>query len=90
MKVNTKSGIFGWYAKTENGVIGIIRVSWYHKSIEYDLYFGEAYFIVECDSDKCRPIDRDSLPNRLDNYDTNIYFDGEYNDKGMDIILVMP
>ena len=58
---NTTSGIFGWYAKTENGVVGIIRAIWCFYTEKYQTYYDDAYYIIEYSSDECKSISRDAL-----------------------------
>lgn len=72
-------GIFGWYAKTPDGVIGIIRVTWREfKTGKLD----DAYYFVEYGSDAYTPIDRDALVERIGEYEsTYIYLDG-YGENG--------
>ncbi len=91
------SAVFGWYAKTANGVIGVVRVSWCYKDTASDYYsdhrfFDDAYYIIEYGSDACTPIERDALLDRIGEYDTTFIFLGEYNDYGKvrknDIIMV--
>ena len=82
------SGIFGWYAKTANGVIGVVRVSWYYEdealSHYYDdRYFDDAYYIIECGSDECVPIDKGVLSDRIGaDYEKSYIFEGEYDEYG--------
>ncbi len=71
-------GIFGWYAKTAQGVIGVVRVNWHYLSNELD----DAYYIIEYNSNECRPIDRDDLLEMIGEYETSYIYDGEYNEKG--------
>ena len=71
-------GIFGWYAKTPHGVIGIIRVTWHYKYLTYD----DAYYIVEYGSDECKPIGRDDLLKKLGDYETTYIYTGEYDENG--------
>jgi hypothetical protein len=71
-------GIFGWYAKTEDGVIGVVRVTWSY----YKGYMDDAYFIIESGSDQCRPIDRNALLRRIGSYETTYIYDGAYNHNG--------
>ena len=71
-------GIFGWYAKTKDGVIGVVRVTWSY----YKGYSDDAYFIIESGSDECRPIDRDALLRRIGSYETTYIYDGKYNQNG--------
>ena len=79
---NTVNGIFGWYAKTEEGVIGIVRVTWCYVSDEYDLCFDDAYYTVKYGSDECKAIDRDALLDMLGNYESTYIFSGEYDELG--------
>ena len=83
------TGAFGWYAKTENGVIGIIRVTWCFYSGLADVYYDDAYFVIEYGSDTCTQISRDVLVQRLGNYEKAFIFMGEYNENGK-ILPVMP
>ena len=71
-------GIFGWYVKTKDGVIGVVRVTWSY----YKGYSDDAYFIIESGSDECRPIDRDALLRRIGSYETTYIYDGKYNQNG--------
>jgi len=75
---NTVYGIFGWYAKTEEGMLGVIRVTWCYRSDDYDVYFDDKYYAVECGSEICSPIDRDSLLEKFGEYETTYIYDGEY------------
>lgn len=75
-------GIFCWYAKTENEVIGVICVNWKLFNGVYYLY-DDAYYIVEYGSDVCEPVDRDALLNRIGEHDeTDFIYKGEYDGKG--------
>lgn len=74
-----KYGIFGWYAKTASGVIGIVRVDWDFEGREN---FDDRYYIVEYDSDVCVSIDRDDLLKLLGSYESTYIFDGEYDENG--------
>ena len=79
-------GIFGWYAKTEDGVLGIIRVTWqYH---ELYSFYDDAYYIVEYGSENCMLIDRDALVKRFGQYETTYISDEEYTENGLDIMEV--
>lgn len=70
--------IFGWYAKTEDGVLGIVRVEW-----DYVCgYEDDAYFIIEYGEDACKPIDRDDLISRFGEYELEYIYLDEYNEKG--------
>ena len=79
---NTTSGVFGWYAKTENGVIGIVRVTWRFYTVKYQYYYDDAYYIIEYGSDECKAIDRDALLDLLGDYETTYIYTGEYNKYG--------
>lgn len=71
-------GIFGWYAKTEDGVVGIVRVTWRYRSGEAD----DAYYIIDKSSEEVRTIDRDDLLELLGKYETTYIFTGPYNEGG--------
>lgn len=87
---NTTSGVFGWYAKTENGVIGIVRVTWCFCTEKYQYYYDDAYYIIEYASDECKAIDRDALLDLLGDYETTYIYTGEYNEYGKYIDIVCP
>ena len=87
---NTTSGVFGWYAKTENGVIGIVRVTWCFCTEQYQLYYDDAYYIIEYGSDECKAIDRDALLELLGDYETTYIYTGEYNEYGKYNDIVYP
>ena len=80
---NTVYGIFGWYAKTANGVAGIVRVEWCYMADNYDLFFDDAYYIIEYGSDECKPIDRDALLERLGECDSSFIYIDEYGENGV-------
>ena len=79
---NTVHGIFGWYAKTEEGIIGIIRVTWCYRSNYYDLYYDDAYYIIEYGSNEYKPIDRDSLLKKFGKYESTFIYTGAYDALG--------
>ncbi len=87
-EAHTTHGIFGWYAKTEDGVIGIVRVTFciYQKPVRH---YDDAYFIVEYGSDTYSPIDRDDLLERLGDYETTYIYEGDYDESGK-IRPIMP
>ncbi len=85
---NTTSGVFGWYAKTENGVVGIVRVTWCFYTEKYRDYYDDAYYIIEYGSDECKAIDRDALLELLGDYEATNIYTGEYNEYGKDFIRV--
>ena len=71
-------GIFGWYAKTNDGVIGIVRVTWKYKRGEMD----DSYYIVDKNSNGVMSIDRDDLLEKLGEYEATYIFDGSYDKNG--------
>ena len=88
-------GIFGWYAKTEQGIVGIIKINWHYYSDYYipdfaeyydDRYFAEyyddKYFIVRTEEEEYSPIDRDSLLDMFGKYETTFIYDGKYDENG--------
>ncbi len=75
-------GIFGWYAKTENGVLGVIRVTWAYRDKSYDNHYDDAYYIIEYGENECKPITRDDLLERLGEYETTYIYDGDYSEYG--------
>lgn len=78
----TTSGVFGWYAKTENGIIGVVRVTWCFYTEKYRNYYDDAYYIIEYGSDECKAIDRDALLQLLGDYEATYIYTGEYNEYG--------
>lgn len=81
-------GIFGWYAKTDDGVIGIVRVSFCYSGKGADgLRLDDAYYVIEYGSNTCKPIDRDALLERLGECESTYIYTGEYNEKGKDMVL---
>jgi len=87
---NTTSGVFGWYAKTENGVIGIMRVTWCFYTEKYRDYYDDAYYIIEHGSNECKAIDRDALLELLGDYETTNIYTGKYNEYGKYSDIVFP
>ena len=71
-------GIFGWYAKTNDGVIGIVRVTWKYKRGKMD----DSYYIVDKNSNGVMSIDRDNLLEKLGEYEATYIFDGSYDKNG--------
>lgn len=78
----TLNGAFAWYAKTESGVIGIVRVTWLFITESYKDYYDDAYCIVLYGSDGYEIIDRDALLARLGEYENAFIFTGEYDENG--------
>lgn len=60
-----KYSIFGWYDKTDEGVYGIIRVSWcyhgYRENNAFDVFRDDQYFLVEQGSQTLRPIEHEEI-----------------------------
>ena len=79
---NTVNGIFGWYAKTSEGIIGIVRVNWCYVSSEYDLCFDDAYYIIEYGANVCVPTDRDDLLRKIGDHEATYIYTGEYDEFG--------
>ncbi len=78
---NSSNGAFGWYAKTENGVIGIIKVEWSF-DCKSSFYSDDSYFIIEYGSSICKRIDRDDLIQMLGDYETTYIYTGAYDEYG--------
>ena len=85
---NTTSGVFGWYAKTESGIIGVVRVTWCFYTKGYQDYYDDAYYIIEYGSDECKAIGRDALFELLGDYEATYIYSGEYNEYGKDFVRV--
>ena len=77
-------GIFGWYAKTEEGVLGIVQVNFC-----YGRHYDDAYYVTEYGADSCYLIERDELLELLGEYETDFIYDGAYNELGKDRHLVV-
>ena len=81
-------GIFAWYAKTENGIVGVIKVSWMYEDTDTRYtYFDDKYFIIESGSSVCTSISRDDLLNTVK--PSGYIFKDEYNEHGMNVALPM-
>ena len=76
---NVFYGVFGWYAKTNDGVIGIIKLSFSCRSPKNKDLYDDAYYVVKYGSDEITPVDRDDL---LDLPGHNFVYSGAYDDKG--------
>ena len=73
-------GIFAWYEKTSEGIIGVVRINWCFYETGKN-YYDDAYYIVKNGSDTCQPISNKDLLAMLgeeehpyiynDDYDTN-------------------
>lgn len=93
IKKSTGYGIFGWYAKTPGGVIGIVRVSFSFDAKDTHTYrplFDDAYYIVTPGATECTAIDRDELVKLLGEYETTYIYTGEYNELGKKTIEIPP
>ena len=77
-------GIFGWYAKTDNGIVGIIRITWnYREKIgSGDRSLDDMYYVIEYGSNECKPINRNDLLERIGDYETTYIYTGEYDETG--------
>ncbi len=88
---NTTHGIFGWYAKTESGIIGVVRVTWCYLSDSYKLHFDDAYYIIEYGSNECKAIERDSLLEKFGSYEKDYIYTGKYDENGKErYVIPMP
>ena len=88
---NTTHGIFGWYAKTEDGIIGVVRVTWRYRSNTYSSYFDDAYYIIEYGSNECKAIERDLLLEKLGQYEKDYIYTGKYDEYGKErYVIPMP
>ena len=82
--------IFCQYTKTDEGVLGLIRVNWRYKcdyttekgGRYYKTYYDDAYYILEYGSNVCTPIDRNALLEKVGEYDAGFIFEGDYDDHG--------
>ncbi|MBO5042689.1 MAG: hypothetical protein J6D87_06970 [Clostridia bacterium] len=93
IKKSTGYGIFGWYAKTPGGVIGIVRVTFSFDAKDTHTYrslFDDAYYIVTPGATECTAIDRDELVKLLGEYETTYIYTGEYNELGKNTIEIPP
>lgn len=76
------NGIFCWYAKTETEILGVIRIDWRYTADSHS-YFDDAYYIIEYGSSLCKPIDRDSLLERIGEYDeAGFIYKDNYGNRG--------
>ncbi len=84
LQLNTRScGIIGWYAKTDDGVIGVVRVKWCYNTVN-EVYLDDAYYVIEYGEDVCRFIERDALLERIGAYEKSFIYDGEYVENGIE------
>ena len=75
--VRSSNSVFGWYAKTNKGIIGIVRVNWC-----FGERYDDAYYVIEYGFDTCFPIDRDDLLDVIGDYETTYIYTGEYDEHG--------
>ncbi len=79
-------GILGWYAKTDSGVLGVIRVSWrcdlFLNNDRIHKMYDDAYYIIEYGEDEYKQIDRDNLLERLGEYENLYIYQGGYDEEG--------
>lgn len=81
-KTLSSYGIFGWYEKTENGVLGIVRVSWkYTQTQGNNTFYDDQYFVITSDAKTAQSIDRDTLL-KHHTYASDFIFQGEYDENG--------
>lgn len=80
-----KHGVNGWYFKVDGKVYAAIQVNFTYlmelpSQLIGNLYYDDAYFIMEAGSDEYRPITRDEL---LELQGTNDFiYTGQYDDQG--------
>lgn len=80
---NTVSGIYPWYAKTEDGVVGIVQVSWcFVNYSDKMLCYDDAYFIVTADSENFTRIERNELIKMFGDLEATFIYTGEYDNLG--------
>lgn len=84
---NTDYGIFAWYAKTEDGVLGIVRVTWRYTSERNRRYYDDQYYLIEYGSKGCQPIGRDALLDKFGDCETTYIFAGEYSENGKNVYI---
>ncbi len=73
-------GIFGWYAKTADGVVGIVRVTFCYSGRGW--CYDDAYYVVEYGDRECTPIERDDLLEKLGESEVEYIYTGEYDKYG--------
>ena len=75
-------GAFGWYAKTDRGILGIIRVTWCFETEQWERYYDDAYYTVSYGEEECRPIDRDALLELFGECEATYVYTGGYDAHG--------
>ena len=81
-------GVFAWYAKSDDGVVGVIRVSLYYEDSSLGHYFDnkyydDAYYIVEYGADECIAIDKEMVPDSISAYNASYIFRCDYDEYGI-------
>jgi hypothetical protein len=73
--------VFGWYAKVDGKIYGIIKTAWRYENPDdmYVQYYDDLYLLYDPDQQAYRTIDRDSLVELVGGY-RNIYH-GKYNEE---------
>jgi len=82
---HTANDVFAWYAKTEEGVIGIVKVTWRfvpETNSFNPAYNDDAYYFIEYGADECKAVDRDALIEMFGEYETTHIYTGRYNEYG--------
>jgi hypothetical protein len=60
----------------------VIRIDWRYTADSHS-YFDDAYYIIEYGSSLCKPIDRDSLLERIGEYDeAGFIYKDNYGNRG--------
>jgi len=73
------------YLKTEEGVIGIVKVTWRfvpETNSFNPAYNDDAYYFIEYGADECKAVDRDALIEMFGEYETTHIYTGRYNEYG--------
>ena len=78
----TRHGSFAWYAKTRDGIIGVVRVMWCYKG-EGRLYYDDAYFVVRYGEKDYTRVEQDELLAMTEGYGTDFIYRCDYDDCGI-------
>ena len=74
---------FAWYAKTDDGVIGIVRINWKYdppyQSSPPVYCFDYSYYVIEYGADTIVPMDYDALLDRLGSCESTYVYKGDAN-----------
>ena len=81
-------GVFAWYAKSDDGVVGVIRVSLYYEDSSLghysdNKYYDDAYYIVEYGADECIAIDKEMVPDSISASNASYIFRCDYDEYGI-------